>query len=222
MSLDIAVLSSGRGTNMKSIIERSLREDARYSVRMVATDNPTAPGIQIAHDFGKTCIVAGKKNWEWHLYDALNYYQVKLVVLAGFMKILPTLFCMRWKTQCINIHPSLLPKYRGLHTHRRALEAGDKEHGCSVHYVTPELDAGPIIAQSKIGVNDDDTEDTLALRVLQQENILYPEVIQNIAIRRIATDGAVIWFDGDEIESPLVYEDLITHCTADTVFHHSV
>lgn len=220
--MDIAVLFSGRGTNMKSIIERSLRKDARYSVRMVATDNPTAPGIQIAHELGKTCVIAGKRNWEWHLYDALNYYQVKLVVLAGFMKILPTLFCTRWKKQCINIHPSLLPKYKGLHTHKRALEARDKEHGCSIHYVTPELDAGPVIAQSRIGINDDDTEETLALRVLQQENILYPEVIQNIAIRRIAANEKAIWFDGNEIESPLVYEDLLVNDTANTVFHHSV
>lgn len=216
--MDIAVLFSGRGTNMKSIIERSLKEDARFDVKVTVTDNPSAPGIQISHDFGKPCVIAGKKNWEWHIYNALHYYQVKLVVLAGFMRILPPLFCKRWKMRCINIHPSLLPKYKGLHTHRRALEAGDKEHGCTVHYVTPELDAGPIIAQSKIGVNDDDTEDTLALRVLQQENVLYPEVIQNIAIRRISTDGETIWFDGDEIESPLVYEDFISS----SVFHHSV
>ena len=213
--MDIAVLFSGRGSNMKSIIERSFRKDARYSVSMVATDNPVATGIQIAHDFGKTCIVVGKNNWEWQLYDALNYYNVKLVVLAGFMKILPALFCMKLKTRCVNIHPSLLPKYKGLHTHRRALEAGDKEHGCSVHYVTPELDAGPIIAQSKIFINDDDTEDSLALRVLQQENILYPEVIQNIASHKLATDGEVVWFNGNKIQSSLVYEDLV-------VFHHSV
>src|SRR5574343_1882916 len=125
--MEIAVLFSGRGSNLKSIIERSMKGDSRYSVKVVVTDNPRAPGIQIAHDFSKPCIVVGKKNWEWHIYNALDYYGVGFVALAGFMRILPALFCMRWKTRCVNIHPSLLPKYKGLHTHRRAMEAGDKE-----------------------------------------------------------------------------------------------
>lgn len=205
--MDIAVLFSGRGSNMKSIIERSLQEDSRYDVKVVVTDNPNAPGIQIAHDFSKPCVVVGKKNWEWHIYDALNYYQVKLVALAGFMRILPTLFCVRWKTRCINIHPSLLPKYKGLHTHRRALEAGDKEHGCSVHYVTPELDGGPIIAQVKVPIFQDDNEETLSDRVLQQENLLYPKVLQSIAINQISTDGNIVWFDRKEIEKPLTFDN---------------
>lgn len=205
--MDVAVLFSGRGSNMKSIIERSLQEDSRYDVKVVVTDNPNAPGIRIAHDFSKPCVVVGQKNWEWHIYDALNYYQVKLVALAGFMRILPTLFCMRWKTRCINIHPSLLPKYKGLHTHRRALEAGDKEHGCSVHYVTPELDGGPIIAQVKVPIFQDDNEETLSARVLQQENLLYPKVLQSIAINQISTDGNIVWFDRKEIEKPLTFDN---------------
>lgn len=205
--MDVAVLFSGRGSNMKSIIERSLQEDSRYDVKVVVTDNPNAPGIQIAHDFSKPCVVVGQKNWEWHIYDALNYYEVKLVALAGFMRILPTLFCVRWKTRCINIHPSLLPKYKGLHTHRRALEAGDKEHGCSVHYVTPELDGGPIIAQVKVPIFQDDNEETLSARVLQQENLLYPKVLQSIAINQISTDGNIVWFDRKEIEKPLTFDN---------------
>lgn len=205
--MDVAVLFSGRGSNMKSIIERSLQEDSRYDVKVVVTDNPNAPGIQIAHDFSKPCVVVGQKNWEWHIYDALNYYEVKLVALAGFMRILPTLFCVRWKTRCINIHPSLLPKYKGLHTHRRALEAGDKEHGCSVHYVTPELDDGPIIAQVKVPIFQDDNEETLSARVLQQENLLYPKVLQSIAINQISTDGNIVWFDRKEIEKPLTFDN---------------
>lgn len=197
--MDIAVLFSGRGSNMKSIIERSLMEDSRYRVKVVATDNPAAPGIQIAHDFNRPCVIAGKKNWEWDIYNALIFYGVGFVALAGFMRILPTLFCMRWKSRCVNIHPSLLPKYKGLHTHRRALEAGDKEHGCSIHLVTPELDAGPIIAQAKVPVHDTDSEDDLSLRVLEEENLLYPEVIQNIALNRIMTDGAKVWFNRDKL-----------------------
>ena len=220
MSLDIAVLFSGRGSNMKSIIERSLKNDARYSVKVVVTDNPDASGIRIAHEFNKPCVVVGQKNWEWHIYDALNYYHVNLVALAGFMKVLSTLFCKRWKTRCVNIHPSLLPKYKGLHTHRRVLESGDKEHGCSIHYVTSELDAGLIIAQSKVSILYNDKEDDLALRVLQQENILYPEVLQNIASNRITTDGEVLWFEKNRIYKPLTLDDLIVN--DNTVFHHFV
>ena len=206
--MDIAILFSGRASNMNAIIERSLKKFSRYDVKFTATDNPDAPGIQISHDFGKPCIVMGKKNWEWHLHYSLNHYNVKFVVLAGFMKILPTLFCIKWKGSCINIHPSLLPKYKGLHTHKRALESGDKEHGCSIHYVTPALDSGPIIAQAKVPILDEDNEDTLATRVLQQENLLYPEVIHNIAINRISSNGDQIWFDMKKIETPLTFNDL--------------
>lgn len=220
--MDIAVMFSGRGSNMRAIIERSLKEDSRYSVKVVVTDNPNAPGIQIAHDFSKPCVVLGKKNWEWHAYDALNYYGVRFVALAGFMKILPALFCMRWKTRCINIHPSLLPKYKGLHTHRRVLEAGDKEHGCSIHFVTPELDDGPIIAQTKVPVFNQDKEDVLALRVLQQENFLYPEVLQNIALNRIGTDGKTIWFDRTQIDKPLTLADLVADDIRNPPMHHPV
>ena len=220
--MDIAVLFSGRGTNMKSIIERSLKEDARYNVKVTVTDNPSALGIQISHDFGKPCVVAGKKNWEWHIYDALNYYGVRFVALAGFMRILPTLFCMRWKNRCINIHPSLLPKYKGLHTHQKVLDSIDKEHGCTIHYVTPKLDDGPIIAQAKVPVFHDDNEDTLSARVLQQENLLYPEVLQNIASNRITTDGNQIWFDRVNLKKPLSLEDLIVDNIRNPPFHHSV
>lgn len=220
--MDIAVLFSGRGSNMKSIIERSLKDDARYSVKVVVTDNPDAPGIRIAHEFNRQCVVVGKKDWGWHIYNALNYYDVKFVALAGFMRILPTLFCKRWKHRCINIHPSLLPKYKGLHTHRRALDAYEKEHGCSVHYVVPELDSGPIIAQAKVSIFKNDTEDTLAARVLQQENLLYPEVLQNIASGKISTDGRVIWFERNRIEAPLTLDDLIVDDIRNPPFHHSV
>lgn len=220
--MDIAILFSGRGTNMKSIIERSLKEDSRYNVRLTVTDNPSAPGIQIAHDFGKPCVVAGKKTWEWNIYDALNYYGVRFIALAGFMKILPTLFCMRWKTRCINIHPSLLPKYKGLHTHQKVLDSLDKEHGCTIHYVTPQLDDGPLIAQAKVPVLHEDNEDTLAARVLQQENLLYPEVLQNIAKNRIVTDGDTVWFDREVLKTPLSLEDLTINDIRNSPFHHSV
>lgn len=220
--MDIAILFSGMGTNMKSIIERSLRDDSRYDVKLTITDKPYAPGIQIANDFGKPCVIAGKKNWEWHIYDALNVYNVRFVALAGFMKILPPLFCMRWKTRCVNIHPSLLPEYKGLHTHQKVLDSLDKEHGCSIHYVTPELDTGPIIAQARVPVFHEDNEDSLAARVLQQEILLYPEVLQNIAKGRITTDADKIWFDRKEVKKPLTLENLIVGDVNSVQFHHSV
>lgn len=220
--MDIAVLFSGRGSNMRSIIERSFKEDSRYSVKVTVTDNPNAPGIQISYDFGIPCIVLGKKNWALNLYHALNYYGVTFVALAGFMKILPNFFCVRWRNRCINIHPSLLPKYRGLHTHRRVLESGDKEHGCSIHFVIPELDAGPIIAQARVPIFNEDNEDVLAARVLQQENLLYPEVLQNIAINRIGTDGEAIWFNRELIDKPLTFDNLTTDDIRNPPFHHSV
>ena len=207
--MKIGVLFSGRGTNLKSIIERSKQEGCRYEVVVSITDNLSAPGIQLATELGVNCVVVPNKNWEWHIYDILNKFNVELTVLAGFMRILPALFCMRWKNRCINIHPSLLPKYKGLHTHRRALEAGDVIHGCSIHFVTPELDDGPIVAQEQVLIQPGDTEQSLAARVLERENLLYPEVIQCIASRKITSFDNKVSFNGVKIESPLSLNDLL-------------
>lgn len=207
--MDIAILFSGRGSNMRSIIERSLKEDAGYNVKVVITDNPNAPGIKISHDFGKPCVVMGE-NWEWHIYNALNYYgAVRFVVLAGFMRILPALFCRRWESRCINIHPSILPKYKGLHTHRKALDNKDTEHGCTIHYVTSELDSGLVIANAIVPIIKNDTEESLAARVLEQETKLYPEVIQAISCGRITTDGKEVSFMGKKIKYPLSLDQII-------------
>lgn len=207
--METAILFSGRGSNMESILERSLKSDSKFSVKLTITNNPIAPGIQIARSFNKPCLLLSKENWYWQIFHALNYYSVDFVILAGFMKILPSCLCFRWNTKIVNIHPSLLPNYKGLHTHSRVLTSGDKEHGCSIHYVTPELDAGVIIAQAKVPVLSGDTEDSLAARVLEQENLLYPEVIQNISLGYIRNKGNQVLFRNKILSNPLTHAELL-------------
>lgn len=208
---DIAVLFSGRGTNLRAIIDRSLESDSAYQVKAVITDNPKAEGIQIAHEKNILTYVVPEPQFEWRVIRILNDLSVSLVVLAGFMRILGIPFCSRWEGKCINIHPSLLPKYKGLNTHRRALVNGDTETGCSVHYVTSDLDSGPIIAQARVPIEDDDGESSLTIKVLKEENRLLPKVIQMLA------SGRIVLFGKDEIRligshtvlnEPLTMDDL--------------
>jgi phosphoribosylglycinamide formyltransferase 1 len=130
--------------------------------------------------------------------------QVGLVVLAGFMRVLSAAFVQRYTGRMLNIHPSLLPRLRGLHTHRRALEGRDKQHGASVHYVTPELDSGPVVLQSRIGVRAEDTEASLAARVLQTEHAIYPRVINWIATGRLQWRSGRPWLDGTSLDEPVI------------------
>lgn len=199
----IAVLFSGRGSNLDAIIKRSKNEDSLYDVKIAMTDNPEANGIQICYHSGVPCFIAPKNQWKWSMFDALNDLKIDLVVLAGFMRILPEIFCERWKNKCINIHPSLLPKYRGLDTHKRVLESSNTEHGCSVHYVITKLDAGPIIAQSKVQILENESEESLAKRVLEQENRLFPEVIQSLVGHKIHTSDNNVYYYGKKIDEPL-------------------
>jgi phosphoribosylglycinamide formyltransferase-1 len=131
-------------------------------------------------------------------------YRPGLVVLAGFMRILGDSFVNRFAGRLLNIHPSLLPRYPGLHTHRRALAAGDPEHGASVHFVTPELDGGPVVIQAKVPVLAGDDEDTLAARVLVQEHVIYPRCVGWFAAGRLQLRDGVPWLDGARLEAPVV------------------
>ncbi len=189
----VAVLFSGRGTNLKAIIEMSKLNPDVVEVVCAITDNIDSTGIKHAWDnFIPVSILSkpvGKdrhrEQWERNLTSILSGYKVHLVVLAGFMQILHEDFCNWWEGRCINIHPSLLPKYPGLNTHKRVLEAGDEWHGCTVHYVTPEVDGGPIIAQEWVKVEPGDTEESLAARVLERENILLPKVVHDLCYNRL-------------------------------------
>lgn len=185
--LDIVVLISGGGSNLQSIIDAVAAKHVSARIKAVFSNNKDAYGLERAAKAGISCEVIEHKTYpdresfDRELMLKIDSYQPQLVVLAGFMRILTDEFVEHYENRMINIHPSLLPKYRGLHTHRRALEAGDKEHGLSIHYVSKELDGGPLITQVKVPVLAGDTEEVLAKRVLEQEHIAYPQVIQQIA-----------------------------------------
>lgn len=180
----VAVLFSGRGSNLKDILEAADQYPESINVVCAVTDNVEAPGIMHAWDHSVPVVILSnpksmlRDQWERRITATLRGYDVQLVVLAGFMRVMHEEFCKFWNGRCINIHPSLLPKYPGLHTHKRALEAGDEWHGCTVHYVTPVVDGGPIIAQARVRVELNDTEETLAARVLVKENELLPKVVR--------------------------------------------
>jgi phosphoribosylglycinamide formyltransferase 1 len=211
-ALPIAILISGRGSNMVAIAEACAagRIDAR--ITQVICDEPRAAGIARARALGLTTSViepagfADTASFESALLRTLDAQAHELVALAGFMRILSPQFVARYAGRMLNIHPSLLPLYRGLHTHRRVLAAQAKYHGASVHFVTADVDAGPVILQSKIPVLRDDTELSLAARVQATEHVIYPRVIGWIAQRRLLWRAGRAYLDGQSLDAPLVEE----------------
>ncbi len=179
----IAVLISGRGSNMQALIEAAKDEDYPAEIVLVASNNPDAPGLEIARAAGIETDVVNHRDYEDReafeeaLDQTIKLYGARIVCLAGFMRILTPWFTERWRDLLINIHPSLLPAFKGLHTHERALEAGVRIHGCTVPYVRPEMDDGPIIGQAAVPVLPGDTPDTLSARVLEAEHQLYPQCV---------------------------------------------
>ena len=206
--LPVVVLISGYGSNLQAILDRA--PALGVEVRAVISDRADAAGLQRARKAGvKTETVLPGARPDRDSYDAaltavVDRHSPRLVVLAGFMRILGHGFVSRHAGRLINIHPSLLPKYRGLHTHRRVLEAGDRVHGCSVHFVTEELDGGAVIAQAEVPVKPDDTEVTLRARVQAQEHHLYPEVIGWFAAGRVQVVGNEVQFDGAPLTMPKI------------------
>lgn len=179
----IAVLISGRGSNMQALIEAAKAPDYPAEIVLVLSNNPDAAGLAIAEEAGIETEVVDHRDFEKRddfedaLDQLLRMYGARFVCLAGFMRILTASFTERWRDLLINIHPSLLPSFKGLHTHERALEAGVRVHGCTVHYVRPEMDAGPIIGQAAVPVLHGDTPDTLGARVLAAEHQLFPQCV---------------------------------------------
>lgn len=177
----IVVLISGSGSNLQAIIDGC--NDGRINGNVVAviSNRPDVKGLERARNHGIEAITLDHRNFDSReTFDAalaqhIDNFEPELVILAGFMRILTPTFTGRYLGRMLNIHPSLLPKYPGLHTHKRALEAGDSEHGVTVHFVTAELDGGPAVLQARVPVLDNDTEDTLAARVLEQEHRIYPQ-----------------------------------------------
>lgn len=183
----VGVLISGRGSNMVSLIEAARDRDCPYEVALVLSDNPDAPGLERARALGVEAKAIDRrlygKDREAHeriIDDALRNAGVEYVALAGYMRILTAFLVDAWAGRMVNIHPSLLPKYPGLDTHRRAIEAGDAEAGCSVHVVTNDLDRGPILGQARVPVLAGDDEQALAERVLAEEHRLYPQALSKL------------------------------------------
>ena len=207
--LKLAILISGRGSNMVAIARACLAGKINARVRVVISDSPGAAGLASARELGIEALTIpwpgadNRAGFEHALTEALDAHPTDLVVLAGFMRILSPAFVAHYAGRMLNIHPSLLPKYTGLHTHRRALEAMDREHGASVHFVTAELDGGPLVLQSRVPILPGDTEAGLAARVQATEHIIYPQVIGMMADGRLAWDDGRVRLDGKILEAPM-------------------
>jgi phosphoribosylglycinamide formyltransferase-1 len=209
-TLPVAVLISGRGSNMVAIAQACAAGRIKAAISHVISDQPGAGGLQRARDLGLWTSVVARADFadaaafEEALTRALDERPQELIALAGFMRILSKAFVTRYAGRMLNIHPSLLPQYRGLHTHARVLAAAEAEHGASVHFVTPELDAGPVVLQSRVAVRAGDTEQRLAERVHATEYIIYPKVIGWIAQGRLVWRDRAPWFDGERLDAPMV------------------
>ena len=180
---NIAVFISGTGTNFKNLIKYSLKKQSKFKIKLVVSNNLNAKGLEYAKKFKiKKKIINYKNliNSEICILNDLNKENINIICLAGFMKILTANFIRKFKGKIINIHPSLLPKYKGLNTHQRVLDNKEKYSGCTVHYVNSKLDAGKIILQKKIKIFKNDTSEKLSKRVLKQEHLLYPKALEKI------------------------------------------
>lgn len=190
-SPSIVVLISGSGTNLQAIIDACAENKISGNVSAVISNKADVYGLERAHNANiKTHVLSHKDYDSREVYDqalikVIDQHQPDVVVLAGFMRILTAEFVEHYQGRLINIHPSLLPKYQGLDTHQRAIGAGDQEHGCSVHFVTEELDGGPVILQAKVPVFEDDNADSLAQRVHVQEHQIYPMVVKWMCEKRL-------------------------------------
>ena len=207
--LPIVVLISGRGSNMHAIAELAARGELPVEVRAVISDKADAPGLELAASLGLQTrvlsprVFADRGTYDASLADLVASFEPALIVLAGWMRILSPAFTDMYGGRILNIHPSLLPKYRGLHTHRRALQAGDCQHGLSVHFVTLELDGGPVIVQVCIDVYPGDTEASLSARVQREEHRIYPQVIEWYARGRLELKQDRVFLDGQPLETPI-------------------
>ncbi|GAA0259683.1 Phosphoribosylglycinamide formyltransferase [Methylorubrum aminovorans] len=196
----VAILISGRGSNMVSLIEAARAPDYPAEIVLVLSNRPDAAGLDRARTAGIPARAIDHKafsdraGFDAALQAELEGAGIELIVLAGFMRILTDAFVEAWAGRMINIHPSLLPLFKGTHTHERALEAGVRLHGCTVHYVVPELDAGPIVAQAAVPVLPDDDADTLSARVIVQEHRLYPAALAVIAGGGAVLEGSRVRF----------------------------
>lgn len=193
--LKVGILISGRGSNMQALARAALDPDFPVEIALVLSNRPRVPGVEWAMENAMTVRVVDHDEYddrashEEAMTGALEEAGVELVCLAGYMRILTETFVKKWRGQILNIHPALLPAFRGVDTHARALERGVRVHGCTVHFVSQELDGGPIVAQAVVPVLPGDTEEALSGRVLDMEHRLYPHALQLIADRKVRWSG---------------------------------
>jgi phosphoribosylglycinamide formyltransferase 1 len=210
----IVILISGRGSNMRALIEHSQAACAAYDVASVISDRPDAGGLEVARHFSIAArALAPAQATERAEYDrtlaaAIDEYSPSLIALAGFMRILSAPFVERFAGKILNIHPSLLPKYPGLHTHRRAIEAREAEHGVTVHFVTEQLDGGPRVIQARVPVEAGDTEASLSLRVLAREHVIYPLAVDWFCQGRLRYESGKALLDGRILSEPVQLADI--------------
>ncbi|MEK7991701.1 MAG: phosphoribosylglycinamide formyltransferase [Thiotrichaceae bacterium] len=201
--LSTVILISGRGSNMQAIVEAQI---PNVQIKAIISNDPDAKGLDYAKQQGIQAVVVNHKQFanrsafDTALKTCIDQFDVDLVILAGFMRILTSDFVQHYHGRLLNIHPSLLPLFKGLHTHERALEAGVKQHGVSVHFVTADLDGGPIIAQAKVPVLDGDDADILAARVLVQEHKIYPQIVQWISEGRLKLQENQVFLDDKVVQ----------------------
>lgn len=197
----VVVIISGNGTNLQALIDASAHSN--FKISAVISNNPDAMGLQRAErDEIPTEVVnhrdyASREDFDLALMEAIDRHAPALIVLAGFMRVLGSKFLQHYPNKILNIHPSLLPKYTGMNTHQRAIDAGEKEHGVSVHFVTEDLDGGPVIAQEKVPVLKEDTADSLSDRVREKEHVVYPKAVAWFAAGRLHMQGSHAVLDGE-------------------------
>ena len=204
----LIVLISGSGSNLQAIIDAQQDPDYPAEISTVISNKPDVKGLERAAKAGiATKVISHQDYPDRTSYDAqlasvIDQYDPCLVILAGFMRILTDDFVNHYAGRMLNIHPSLLPKYKGLNTHQQAIEAGDREHGATVHFVTPDLDSGPLIIQARVPVLEDDTADILAARVLEKEHIIYPKAIAQVASGLVRLENDVVSLNGKPLLEP--------------------
>ena len=208
----IVVLISGSGSNLQAIMDYIAAEKLDANIELVLSNRPDAFGLQRAAEASiKTAVIDHKafdsrESFDQEMIKVIDPYEPELIILAGFMRILSSGFVEHYEGRMINIHPALLPAYKGLHTHQRALADGVSHHGASVHYVTPELDSGAVIAQGRVPVLESDTEESLQERVHRIEHVVYPEVIKWFAEGRLGYENHQAYMDGEILKDPIIID----------------
>jgi len=202
-----AVLISGGGSNMRALIEAARDPSYPAEIALVLSNRPDVGGLAFARAQGIAVAVvdhkifAGREEFERSMQVLLELHRIELICLAGFMRVMTPWFVGQWQLRMLNIHPALLPSFRGLHTHARALLEGVKVHGCTVHFVVPALDEGPILAQAAVPVLDQDTPESLGRRVLMQEHVIYPQALARVASGLVSVQGNRV-FEAGAVQEP--------------------